>query len=140
MKKGNGVTRKCAEKLLEEVVDRAENINKDEKYLNYVTKIAVFGSYVNTDKDMLGDLDIAIERSNRYQGDERQDQLMKLAKSFKGSYMDGLFKAADMEFKEIKGKSKCISVHTFEEMKNELGLEEGSGYKIIYEMCSLGEE
>ncbi len=68
MKKKNiHLSRKKAEELLNGVIERAKQINAspDSEYMHWVTKIAVFGSYL-TDTEKLGDVDIAVEILGRW--------------------------------------------------------------------------
>lgn len=55
---GPRMNRDAAEALLEEVLARVEEINRDGEFLPYVTEVRVFGSYL-TDSNDLGDLDVA---------------------------------------------------------------------------------
>ena len=59
-KKKVGVTRARAEVLLRDLLDRARAINEDPYYLFGVGRIEVFGSYINSDKPKLGDVDLAV--------------------------------------------------------------------------------
>lgn len=64
---GKGLPRSKASKLLEELVKRAKEANArpatDDHY--YVTRLAVFGSYLDPNKQELGDLDVAWELAER---------------------------------------------------------------------------
>jgi len=54
------IKRATAERLVQEIIQRAEAINAEPSYLYRVTKLLVFGSYL-TDSPTLGDVDIAVE-------------------------------------------------------------------------------
>lgn len=133
MKKGNGVTRKYAEKVLLDIPKIAENINKDNKHIQLISKIAVYGSYVSTDKDMLGDLDLAIEVRNKYESGEQGAKLAELANSFSsGSYIERLSKAADYIYKCLVNGKKCIHLNPYDVLELS-GLSEDKDYTIIYD-------
>lgn len=54
------IKRATAERLVQEIIERATAINAEPSYLYRVTKLLVFGSYL-TDSPTLGDVDIAVE-------------------------------------------------------------------------------
>jgi predicted transcriptional regulator len=54
------IKRATAERLVKEIIQRADAINAEPSYLYRVTKLLVFGSYL-TDSPTLGDVDIAVE-------------------------------------------------------------------------------
>ncbi|WP_316399331.1 hypothetical protein [Bradyrhizobium sp. 33ap4] len=58
------MNRAAAAALLKEVLARAERINSDGELLHHVTEVRVFGSYL-TDRDDLGDLDVAIKMERK---------------------------------------------------------------------------
>ncbi|MDP4090828.1 MAG: hypothetical protein Q8930_16380 [Bacillota bacterium] len=134
MKKGNGVTRKYAERVLLEIPVIADNINKDNSHLQLITKIAVYGSYISSDKEILGDLDLAVEVVNRYEGEEFTKRLNKFAESFtSGSSLDRMFKAANYIYKCLVNGRKCLHINPYMVLEAS-GLSEGSGYKIVYNL------
>ena len=54
------ITRVTAERHLKAVIQRVADYNADPKYLFYIEQIIVFGSYLNPDVSLLGD--IVLER------------------------------------------------------------------------------
>lgn len=54
------ITRKTAQRVLGELLERVRDVNRDEDEPFQVTEIVVFGSYL-TDVERLGDVDVAIE-------------------------------------------------------------------------------
>jgi predicted transcriptional regulator len=54
------VTRKTADRLLHEFLDRVRALNADEDALYQVPEVVIFGSYL-TNAERLGDVDLAIE-------------------------------------------------------------------------------
>lgn len=57
------ITRKTAEKAINELLKRANEINKLNKFAFHVKKITLFGSYIS-DKEFIGDIDIIVELEN----------------------------------------------------------------------------
>lgn len=134
VKKGNGVTRKHAEKILLEIPTIAERINKDDKHFQSITRIAVYGSFVHSDKEILGDLDLAVQVSNKYAGEEDSRKFAELMDSFNsGSYEDRFFKACDYIFKCLVNGRKCLHINPYSVLKLS-GLSEGRDYKVIYNL------
>ena len=50
-----------ADKIFNEFMQRVEEINNNDYYLCKVEKILLFGSYLNSENDDYGDIDIAFE-------------------------------------------------------------------------------
>ena len=69
-KKKVGVTRETADRLLDNLLTRAKEIDADPQYLYGISRLAVFGSYL-TAKDKLGDIDIAVELGPKERVPER---------------------------------------------------------------------
>lgn len=56
------ISRATADRIVRETIARAEAVNADqERYLYVVTRLRVFGSYLDPAVDPLGDVDMAIE-------------------------------------------------------------------------------
>ena len=55
------ITRLTAERALADFLARVERVNSDDRFLAKVTRVIIFGSYLRTDMDRLGDVDMAIE-------------------------------------------------------------------------------
>ena len=53
-------SRETAKKALENVVQRIKAVNKNKEFIYRITKAVLFGSYINSNKEKIGDLDIAI--------------------------------------------------------------------------------
>lgn len=61
---GKPIQRKTADRLLRELLDRADIVNSDPHFLFQVKHIVVFGSYLS-DADELGDVDVAIHTERK---------------------------------------------------------------------------
>ena len=70
MSKNRPIRRETADRLLQGLQQRILEINSDDSYAFVVERAVVFGSYVNTDRDILGDLDIGVLLSDRFGDDE----------------------------------------------------------------------
>lgn len=119
---GPGLQRKDAEALLGRVIAKAEQINaKPEEFLCNVVCLGVFGSYL-TDKDVLGDLDIAVEIAEpRLPVDPtRKPDVMKAIEQSRS--------ATNKTFAALRlRKPNLISIHTLEEVKHL-----GTPYTIVF--------
>lgn len=58
------IKRRTAERLVEDLMDRVNQVNANERYVYRVSAVVVFGSFIS-DRGDLGDVDIAIELSPR---------------------------------------------------------------------------
>jgi predicted nucleotidyltransferase len=134
MLKGQGVKRTTAKKIIDELPVRAEKINHDDKQIHIIKRIAVYGSYVSTDKELLGDLDLAVETANKYTGAIQEKKMKELVNSFSSnkSYLDRLMDAGFYVYRCLIAKNKCLHINPYAVLKAS-GLEEKSGYTIIYE-------
>jgi hypothetical protein len=70
---GHRLTRACfiprldrakADKIVKEFLDRVDEINADDYYLNEVRRVLLFGSYI-TDATDIGDIDVAMETARK---------------------------------------------------------------------------
>lgn len=70
------ITRQKADGLLNEIIEKAKHINATKELVYYVESIKVFGSYLS-EKELLGDIDVAVKLSKRYEGDTFRQQIQK---------------------------------------------------------------
>jgi len=73
------INRTKAEKILNDFMQRVEEINNDDYFLYRVSKILLFGSYINKDATDFGDIDIAFELKRKI---ENPDEFLKLNREF----------------------------------------------------------
>lgn len=115
---GKPLKRAKADLLLAEVVERARAINREaESECDFVLEIAVFGSYLDTTKHALGDIDIGVRTQRR---PRPKDQPIKRY-DWREKSGDYLVKA------RLKGRSPYISLHDMSELT-----EAGFSYKTVY--------
>lgn len=62
--------RSTAERLLRELIGRVESIQGDDSLAYRVSDLVLFGSYLS-DREDLGDLDVAVNIVRRFEGDEQ---------------------------------------------------------------------
>jgi hypothetical protein len=115
------LSRSKAEQLVGKIVDAARSVNRDgEANCDYVTELAVFGSFLDSSKPELGDLDIgyATHRRKPFQKHEWKgwDEFWK-----RNPEKQALLR--------LKGRSPFVSIHTMKEVA-ELRIP----HRIIYRM------
>lgn len=137
-KKALNISRKTADRILSEVVERAKEINASPfpKYLHFVKKIAVFGSYL-TDKEGLGDIDIAVLLEPRKEGSHREPQdIASECVEIHGKNVSDWFQM--MIFPQrivrqtLQNRSKSLSIHGYDELERMIE-EWDTKHKVIYE-------
>ena len=97
---------------METVISRIKEINEDPYYLYYIDKAVLFGSYINSYKDILGDIDIAIYISPKMEIEE----LLKISRkrAFEHGIRDiiiSLGYAKEEVFRYIKNRKASVSLH-----------------------------
>jgi predicted nucleotidyltransferase len=121
-KKALNISRKKADQILSEVVERAKEINASPypKFMHFVTKIAVFGSYL-TDKEKLGDVDIAVlfERREESVGEhfpEHARECIEIHKKNVSDWMQMMFFPDKIVRQTLQNRSKSLSIHSYDEL------------------------
>jgi len=140
------VKRSTADRVLKEFLERVKHLNEDSDYLYRVPIAVVFGSYLDTTKDRLGDLDVAILlKANDPEPDgtmmseafldlcyQRADQS---GRSF-ASYIEKTLYARKETIQYLKSRSRTLSLHDLE-MELKVGafsdaVEEVVPAKVVY--------
>jgi hypothetical protein len=108
------MTRGKAQWLLEGVLERASTYNADPVKPMWVDRIAVFGSFLDSDAIDFGDLDLQVELVNRPAEDLVEAKLAYARASGRSfsSFMDQLFWAEKEARQVLKNRSGYISIHT----------------------------
>lgn len=70
------ISRAKASQLLNELIERVKKVNNTIELIYYVETVKVFGSYLS-DKEMLGDIDVAIKLTRKYEGDKFMEENQK---------------------------------------------------------------
>jgi predicted nucleotidyltransferase len=111
---GKPISRATATRLLAQVIERARGYNADPSRLLTVSRIVVFGSYLDPAVDPLGDLDLAISVVRRETDGQRHvDQVLAYARASGrrfGVFLEQLF-WPERELRMIlKNRSPAISI------------------------------
>ena len=78
------LTRKTAEDLLADVVDRAMGVNRDDKYSVRITKIVAFGG-ITTKHDRMQDIDLGVQLEPKLGRTAVESDEQAVLKALKGS-------------------------------------------------------
>ena len=105
------------DRLLADVLKRAEEVNSSGKFLYKVVEIILFGSYLDTSRERLGDLDLAVRLEPKEQ--DRKKHIKACARQADKesnrylSFLDrhSYFSYAKV-FKYLRNRSRGISLHS----------------------------
>jgi predicted nucleotidyltransferase len=114
-KKWRGIKRVTADRLLAEFSERVRHVNSSDEFLFKVTEAVVFGSYVNTDHEVLGDLDLAIRTDTKKEemGEaEHHERFLEQQNECNSHVMiERIFYPHTKVWKYLKNRSTGISLH-----------------------------
>ena len=135
-------TRETAKMTLENVIKRIKEANRNDEFIYKITKAVLFGSYINSNKEKVGDLDIAIYIELKDKSKPELEQNMERS-STSNSYVPFILKfiyGKEEVFKYIKDKKHILQLHDgnkvdkdSKEHKEPLSYIYFDKYKIIYE-------
>ena len=110
-RKDRKMHRKTADRHLEEVKKRIQEVNENPTYCYRVTEAIVFGSYVNDpDREMLSDLDIALKLVPKYPTDSME--FYKKQSESKGKNLtEVLFWPYEEVLRFIRHRCSYVSIH-----------------------------
>lgn len=120
------VTRKTADRVFAEFMDRVNRVNRDSYFLIKVKRVVVFGSYL-TITSRVNDIDIAVELAWKedhpevLHKDKAQLTLQLAAKAEKegrifGTFIDRLSWPEDEVRLYLKSRSRTLSIHPISDM------------------------
>lgn len=108
--------------ILNDLIERAQSINKNEDLVFLVERMEVFGSYL-TEKELLGDLDVGVKLTRRYNDSrftKHNQERIKLAKSG-GRKFNNSTDELNWSFWEVilmlKARKRGLSIHDISEDK-----------------------
>ena len=112
------INREKADRIMQEFLKRVEEVNRDDFYPYRVSKLVLFGSYLNPEQMALGDIDIAFELEPKIKdydelmryNDQLVDKARKEGKSF-SSLIDILGYSEKLVILKLRNKEKYISLH-----------------------------
>lgn len=109
---------------MNDFLNRVDEINNSDYYLYKVTKILLFGSYLNAESVDFGDIDIAFELTRK---NDNPDEFSKLNFEFIdnakdegvcfSSFIEELYYSRSVVLKKLKNRCIYISLH---EMSDEI--------------------
>lgn len=119
-KKRIGVTRKKADELIRDLIQRADQINASNEFLYKVTRLEIFGSYL-TDKGKLGDIDIAVKLDFKNENEDlttRAKKLIEQSRDAPSSFQGwaSAFWASEKVMRALKARHTSFSFHSTEEL------------------------
>lgn len=107
---GRPISRKTADRLVAELLDRARAYNADPSKPMFVDRLRVFGSYLDPDKDTIGDVDIELTYGRRITDEKAlRDYTRASGRSF-GTYVDELFWPQNELFLHLKNRSAFVNI------------------------------
>ena len=72
MSGGARIKRETADRMVPEFMERVAKVNSDDRYLFRFSRVVLFGSYVNSDRPKIGDIDIGFELEPKWSGETFQ--------------------------------------------------------------------
>lgn len=112
------INRVKADKILKDFMQRVEEINNNDYYLYRVSKILLFGSYIDKDAADFGDIDIAFELNRKIQDSDEYEKLneefIEKAKDegkYFSSFIDELCYSETVVLLKLKNRNRYISLH-----------------------------
>jgi predicted nucleotidyltransferase len=114
------ITRRTAEAALVAFLERVQRVNRDDLFLAKVTRVIVFGSYLQKDLARLGDVDIAVElEAKALRGEtlqklnlQRVAQLERQGRRFRNVLDRAMWWQTEV-LRFLKGGSRSISLHDY---------------------------
>lgn len=106
-------SRETAKRVLENVVQRIKEVNENKEFIYKITKAVLFGSYINSTKDKVGDLDIAVYVDLKDKSIPEVEQNIARARN-SYNYIPFILKfiyGKEEVFKYIKNKKRVLELH-----------------------------
>ena len=106
-------SRETAKRALENVVQRIKEVNENKEFIYKITKAVLFGSYINSTKDKVGDLDIAVYVDLKDKSiPEVEQNIARARNSYNQIPFILKFRYGKEEvFKYIKNKKRVLELH-----------------------------
>lgn len=106
-------SRQTAKLALENVIKRISEVNQKEEFIYKITKAVLFGSYLNSSKEKIGDLDIALYVELKDNTKPEIDQNLARART-SSVYVPFILRfiyGKEEVFKYIKDKKRILQLH-----------------------------
>jgi predicted nucleotidyltransferase len=117
-RKDRKMHRNTADRLLEGVRERIAEVNSNEDYCYSITEAYVFGSYVNSDRDMISDLDIALRVERRCSTDSEQYRRRQAECPYGDVFLQLVWPKEEV-LRFIRNRSGYISIHTLGDVEQD---------------------
>ena len=114
--KSTRMKRSTAERLLRELIGRVESIQGDDSLAYRVSDLVLFGSYLS-DREDLGDLDVAVNIVRRFEGDEQlrvEEERRKATCPASADFVLRLFWPNEEIYRMIRNRSAWIQLTSIE--------------------------
>lgn len=136
-KKNVGVKRQSVEPLLNDLINQAKYINSHpdpKQFPLTVKKLWVYGSYLNSNKDKLGDIDIFYEFEHRWDDPVKGSYffLNRDQPSSIRNIIDQISYDQILTLKFLRNKHRSFSFHDIRDLPHFLPSEKEMIYKEIY--------
>ncbi len=111
------ITRETADKVLSQLLERVDRVNRDEHFLAKITKVVLLGSYLRPEIDRLSDVDVAVELQPKERNwdrlreatQERVETLRTTGHRFR-NWLEAEYWWHVEAFRFLKGQSRGISL------------------------------
>ena len=106
-------SRETAKRALENVVQKIKEANENNEFIYRITKAVLFGSYINSTKEKIGDLDIAIYVELKNKDIPEVEQNIARARTSYNCvpFILKFIYGKEEVFKYIKDKKKVLELH-----------------------------
>lgn len=113
-----------ADKIFNGFMKRVAEINEDDNYIYRVSRLILFGSYLNPAADDYGDIDIAYELEQKINDDKRFSEASQriIANAIEdgkvfSSIIEEVCYPSDIVLRHLKNRSPYISLHRVEDIE-----------------------
>jgi predicted nucleotidyltransferase len=106
---GRPISRRTADRLLLELLDRVHSLNADQHQLFSADRVRIFGSYLDKSVDPLGDLDVEVTLARRVSVQELSDYGRASGKRF-GTHLSQLTWAEREFVQKLRASTAAINI------------------------------
>lgn len=106
-------SRKTAKLVLNNVIQKINEANEKEEFIYRITKAVLFGSYINSNKEKIGDLDIALYIELKDKSKPEVEQNLQRANT-SWDYVPFILKfiyGKEEIFKYVKDRKRILELH-----------------------------
>jgi len=132
--KGRTFKKSNASKKIKELIERVKKINQDDNFAYKVKKVVLFGSVLDENKDIIGDIDVGIDLSGKWGDNNKKTYEYYMKKSIIGTnkkiYGIDMYYPYTKCLKYLKNRSSMLSLHDYQ---NDKEIIEKNKFKVIFE-------